>query len=128
MSFTATVSDCDDYYKPNNHLNAYDWRSYDPDVQSAAFNQAQRELEVSLGGELTDPVTGDTYNSWYALFEQTLYILMNTARQEVDGIENVIDIADEESENKKNPVRQGVLISPQAQRYLGVNRIKMSRG
>ena len=37
---------------PNNHLNSYDWRSYDDDVRNAAFNQAQRELNVVLGYEL----------------------------------------------------------------------------
>ena len=129
MAFTATISDMEDYMKPNNHLQSYDWRSYDPDTQNAAFAQAKRELEASLGGALVDPVDADgIYNTWYALFEQTIYILMNTPRQEVSGISNVIDEADEEKDSKKNPVRQGVLISPQAQRYLALNRIKMVRG
>jgi len=128
MAYTKTLSDCDDYFKPNTHLNSYDWRSYDPDVQAAAFAQAKRELEVSLGVSLTDPEDDDIYRCDYAHFEQALYILMNTPRQEVSGISNVIDEADGESESKKRPVRQGVLISPQAQRYFGLNRIKILRG
>ena len=128
MAYTSTLQDCDEYFYPNNHLNSYDWRSYDPDVQNAAFTQAKRELEVSLGTSLVDPDDDDVYRSDYAHFEQTLYILMNTARQEVDGVSDVIDTADEESGNKKAPISQGVLISPQAQRYLGLNRIKMVRG
>ena len=128
MAYTSTIDDCDDYFKPNNHLNAYDWRSYDPDVREAAFNQAKRELEVALGAELVDPSSGDTYRSDYAHFEQSLYILMNTHRQEESGQSNVIDEADGEEDSKKQPIRQGVLISPQAKRYLKLNMIKMNRG
>ena len=128
MAYTKTIDDCDDYFKPNMHLNAYDWRAHDKDVREAAFNQAQRELEVSLGSELEDPETGDTYRCDYAHFEQALFILMNTARQESDGADRSIDSADAEDMNAKAPARRGVLISPQAQRYLGVNRIKISRG
>jgi len=128
MAFTKTVSDMDDYFKPNNHLKSYTYRKFDIDVQTAAFNQAKRELEVSLGTALVDPDDGDTYRNDYALYEQSLYILENTPRQEVSGIENVIDIADDDKENKKDTVRNGVLISPQASRYLGLNRLKMVRG
>lgn len=128
MAYTKTIEDAEDYFKPNNHLNAYDWRSYDEDTKNAAFNQAKRELQVSLNITLEDPASdSDRYRFDYAHFEQALYILMNTPRQEEDGIDNVIDEGDEDKD-EKNPIRQGVLISPQAQRYLRINRIHISRG
>jgi hypothetical protein len=128
MAYTKTITDCEEYFHPNNHLNSYDWRSYDEDAKNAAFNQALRELQVSLNKAFQDPVSDtDRYRDDYAHFEQALYILMNTPRQEEDGIDNVIDEADEDKDDK-NPIRQGVLISPQAQRYLRINRIHMPRG
>jgi len=126
--WTKTLDDVDIYFYPDHHVQSYSWRKFDKDTREAAYTQAQRELQVSLGITLADPDDDDVYNVFYAVCEQSLYILLNTPRQEEDGVSNVIDEGDEDKENKSAPTRQGVLICPQASRYLGLNRIKMSRG
>jgi len=129
MAYTKTLENCEDYFKPNNHIQSYSWRQYDEDVKNAAFNQAKRELQVALGGLLSDPSSeDDIYRQDYAHFEQSLFILENTPRQEADGVSNVIDEGDEDACNDNNPTRTGVVIAPQAKRYLKLNMIKMPRG
>jgi len=126
MSYTKTVSDCETYYHPDNHLQSYSWRKYNKNEKNAAFTQAKRELEVSLGRELEDPYDDDVYRDDYAHFEQALYILENTPRQLKDGVVEVIDLA--KDKNKQIIDRRGVGISPQAKRFFAVNVLKMVRG
>lgn len=127
MGFTATLSDADQYFRPNNHLNAYDWSKVETDQRTAAFNQAKRELEVYLDRDLEDPVTAtEKYRDDYALFEQALYILMKTPRTKGPGGSAVIDLA--KDEEKEEIETQGLNISPMAQRFLMLNRVKLVRG
>ena len=126
MSYTKTVADCETYYHPNNHLLSYSWRKYNANEKNAAFTQAKRELEVSLGRELEDPDDDDTYRDDYAHFEQALYILENTPRQLEDGIAQVVDLA--KDENAENIDQRGVGISPQAKRFFAINVLKFVRG
>lgn len=128
MAFTKTIDDADQYFYPSNHINSYDWRKYDSDTREAAFNQAKREIETILGAALSDPVDGSYIRHDYALYEQALYILENTKRQEIDGQDDVIDMADSDKEKKEAPTRIGVLLAPMAKRYLGLNMIKIIRG
>lgn len=126
MSYTKTVADCETYYHPNNHLQAYSWRKYNADEKNAAFNQAKRELEVSLGRDLEDPDDDDVYRDDYAHYEQALYILENTPRQLQDGVAQVVDLAKDENAEKID--RRGVGISPQAKRFFAINVLKFVRG
>lgn len=126
MTWTMTRSDVDDYFKPNNHILSYTYRKYGDDERDAAFAQAVRELQVSQGRDLVDPVTGDVYRDDYAVAEQVLFILENTPRQLAEGVPQVIDLA--HADEKPLLDRKGVLISPQALRYMAINRIKMVRG
>lgn len=126
MSYTKTVADCETYFHPDNHLQAYNWRKYNKNEKSAAFNQAKRELEVSLGRALEDPDDDDKYRDDYAHYEQSLYILENTPRQLADGIAQVVDLAKDENAEKID--RKGVGISPQAKRYFAINVLKFVRG
>ena len=127
MAYTKTIADCEAYFYPNNHLQAYTWRKYDQDEKEAAFTQAKRELEVSLGRALVDPTNDDdTYQDAYAHYEQALYILENTPRQMKSGVAEVVDLTS--GEKKKNIDRVGVLVSPQARRLFRFNPIKTARG
>ena len=127
MAWTKTLADCDAYFVPNNHLKAYSYRQYDADVKEAAFNQAVRELKVSQGRELQDPTTDDqVYRDDFGVFEQTIYLLDNTARQLEDGRTSVIDLTSQDEKQETN--RVGVLISPEALRFFAVNRLVMRRG
>ena len=127
MSYTKTVAYCETYYHPNNHLQAYSWRKYNADEKNAAFNQAKRELEVSLGRDLEDPSSDTaTYQDPYAHYEQALYILENTPRQLQDGVAQVVDLAKDENAEKID--RRGVGISPQAKRFFAINVLKFVRG
>ena len=128
MSFTKTRTDADTYFRPDNHLNANDWRSYTTDERDAAFAQAQREIEVYLYRSLVDPASGATYRDDYAAYEQALFILQHTPRQKSTGIQAVVDLAEDSEDQDKTIPRRGTTLSPQAQRFLGLNRVKMVRG
>lgn len=126
LSWTKTVTDCDQYFLPNNHLKAYSYRKYTEDEKTAAFTQAVRELQVSQGRAMEDPDDDDTYRDDYAVYEQTMYLLDNTSRQLEGGVPNVINLTS--SEDKQEVNRVGVLIAPEALRYFAISRIKMVRG
>ena len=127
MAWTKTVEDCNEYFKPNNHLKAYSYRKYEEDEKTAAFNQAVRELKVSQGRELEDPTSDDqVYRDDYGVFTQAMYLLENTSRQLEGGVSSVIDLTSQDEKQETN--RVGVLISPEALRYFAVNRLVMRRG
>lgn len=131
MTWTMTVADADQFFLPSNHIKAHTWRKYNATEKSGAFNQAVRELTASQGRALQDPSDAtipstDTYNDWYAVCEQSLWILEQTPRQLAPGIDEVIDLA--KDEEKSNVERKGILISPTAKMYLARSSIKMVRG
>ena len=126
MAFTKTVADADNFFLPNNHIQAYEWRKYSTTDKTAAFTQALRELQANQGREMQDPATTDTYRDDYAVFSQALWILERTPRQLMDGQDEVIDIT--KDDEKKNVERKGILICPEAKMYLGRSSIKMVRG
>jgi len=126
-TWTKTVADCELYFLPNNHLKAYSFRQYNKDDKLAAFTQAVRELQVSQGRLMQDPdLDSDIYRDDYAVYEQVMYILDNTARQKASGMPMVIDLTS--TDDKQDTKRIGVLIAPEALRYMQINRIKMVRG
>lgn len=126
MAWTMTKADVDTYFLPNNHIQSYSYRKYNDDEKNAAFNQSVRELKVSQGRELEDPASTDVYRDDYAVAEQCLWILENTPRQLAEGIPQVIDLV--KPKENENLERVGVLICPQALRYMAINRLKMVRG
>jgi len=129
MAYTKTIDDCDDYFKPKNHIKSNSWNKFLANDKEGAFNQALRELQVKLGRLLVDPSDDDAvYRDDYGHFEQCIYILENTPRQEMSGVSSAIDIADSDETDDKDNTRQGVLISPMAWRYFQRARIKMLRG
>lgn len=116
----------DEYFLPNNHIKSYDYRKFKDDEKEASFNQAVRELIANQGRELVDPDTDDVYRDDYAIFEQALFILINTPRRGADGGMPVIDLAEKDEKNILE--RKGKLVSPEAALYLRMNRVQMIRG
>ncbi len=78
-----------------------------------------------MNRDADDPVSGDKYRDDYAIFEQALFLLDETVR--TTGSANsaqMIETADTEQRDRYF----GVTISPMAQKYLAIQRIKISRG
>ena len=124
MAFTKTLDDCDAYYRPNNHIKGNKWNAYDSEIRNAAFVQAQRDIKLYLNRTLEDPSASQAvYRDDYAVYEQALYMLENGNIQETTGAEGVVKIGrDEESTKDDN------WLSPQAIRFLYINRLRMARG
>lgn len=115
---------CDDattlYFTPTGHIKCYDWANWSKAQQCAAFNQSVRELEMFLGRELTDPVTGSYINDFYATCEQALFILENLSHREGKDLTTSINLNDKVDNNFVNS--QAITICVQASRWLGLNR------
>lgn len=123
MAFTKTLDDCDNYYRPNNHVKGHKWEAFDDDLRNAAFTQAIREIKVYVNRALVDPISGDIYRDDYAVFEQALYMLENGNIQESPGSDNVVEIGRNEEFNPDDN-----WLSPQALRFLQMSMVKTARG
>jgi len=125
MAYTKDIDDANTYFGVGNHVKTYDWTSYETAERTASLAQAQRELEVFLNRDLSDPADSDRYRDDYACFEQALFILEETIRQrESETGAQLIETVDSENRDKY----YGVTISPMAQRYLAKRRVKFVRG
>lgn len=125
--FTKTAGDADQYFSPDNHVSAYDWTIFKPNERQAGFNQAVRELEVFLDRDMVDPTSAtQRYRDDYAVFEQALFILKETGRTASPGGTAIKTL--KTAAEKTKAERQGVTVSPMAQRFLELNRIKLVRG
>ena len=125
MAYTKTITDANTYFGTDNHVKTYDWTSYETAERTASLAQAQRELEVYLNRDLSDPASGDRYRDDYACFEQALFILEKTIRtRESETGAELVETVDSENRDKY----YGVTISPMAQRFLAMRRVKFVRG
>ena len=129
MSFvTTTKTSMDTYFAIDNDLRHHEYVSFSDGLRIAAFNQAVRELESILGGELSDPTDLTDYTGQrldYACYEQALWLLEKTKIQKGDEYQ-VIDYAKDEEFDVVQ--RKELIISPKASRYLRINFIRMVRG
>ena len=124
MAFTKTISDCNDYYKPDNHVKANKWRAFDDVLRQAAFTQAQRDIKLYLNRTLEDPsASQDVYRDDYAVFEQALYMLENGNIQKTAGASKAVKTGRNEEQREDDN-----WLSPQALRFLYVNRMRIARG
>jgi hypothetical protein len=133
QTITEKLSQANDYYAVDNHIRAYDWAQFSDNEKKAALNQSEREVNLYLGIDLEENYsTIDWPADWnknfrpdYAIFEQALFILDETARTNTstDGAQI---IESEEYQEQERDV--GVGLSPQATRFLSLNRIQLSRG
>lgn len=125
MAYTQTITEANDYFSDENHVQAFDWANYTTKERKSALAQAQRELEVFLNRPLYDPTSSLRYRDDYAHFEQSLFILENTRRtRESNTGAEMVETVDSENRDKF----RGVTISPMALRYLAIPRIKTTRG
>jgi len=121
------------YFDPSNGVVGYDWAQHTDTEKKGSLNQAEREINLYKGINLercyddTDfPVDwNENFRPDYAVFEHALFILENTARTNTatDG-----KVMIESEEYQKEEKQTGVTMSPQATRWLGVNRISIQRG
>ena len=127
------LTQADAYYATGNHINAHDWAKITDDDKKAGLLQSEREVNLYLGTDLeanystTDwPMTScPNFRPDYAIFEDARYILENTVRTK-EGTDGAEDIESEEYQQEEQD--QGVGLSPQATRFLRMNRIQISRG
>jgi hypothetical protein len=130
---TEKLAIADAYFGVNSHILAHDWAKISDDDQKAALIQAEREVNLYLGTDLEDmydetsfPITGvPNFRPDYAIFEHAYFILDNTARTEAatDGVKRI-----ESEEYQEEERASGVTMSPQAMRYLRMNRMQICRG
>ena len=123
----------DIYYAESNHIRSFDWAEHGTNAQKASLNQAEREVNLYLGADMERDFSATSWPAeWnlnfrpdYAIFEHALFILENTARAKLatSGAEMI------ESEGYQEEERtSGVGLSPQATRFLQLNRIQIDRG
>ena len=132
QSIAEKVLQADAYYAEGNHIRALDWAECSANGQKAGLAQAEREINLYIGMDLEEQFdTTDLPATWnknfrpdYAVFEQALFILDNTARtRDASGVEMI------ESEKYQQEERnQGVGMSPQATRFLTITRSQTTRG
>lgn len=122
-----------EYYSAESHIRHHDWTEETESDKKAALVQAEREINLYLGTNL-ERFNSDT--DWpvdahpnlrpdYAIFEQSLYILDETVRAKAgtDGPKQIeSELYQEQEENS------GVGMSPQAMRFLQLNRLQSARG
>lgn len=125
--------EADDYFSPTSHILAYDWAKFLDDEKKASLNQAEREVNLYLGISLETEYSSTSFplSDWcnfrpdYAIFEHAFFILDNTARTSISssGAKQI-----ESEDYQKEERSSGVPMSPQAMRYLRMNRLQITRG
>ena len=133
ITITEKLAIADAYFAVDNHIHAYDWVKYEDPEKKAALNQAEREINLYIGINLEErfdatsfPISGcENYRPDFAVFKHAYFILDNTARTR----SSETGVGDIESESYQEEERtQGVGVSPQAERFLRINRISLARG
>ena len=121
------------YFKTDNHLQGHRWASFSEAQQGAAIHQARRILSRILGDELDDAeaayVEGDSYREEYAVYEQALWMLENSAFPNTQGTGPVYTA---ETPGTADNIRdsQKQYIAPEALRWLEIapGQIRLERG
>ena len=123
MAYDKTITDANTYFATT--AKAYDWTQYTAEERTAVLTQSQRELELFMNRDLYNPADDDRYRDDYACFEQALFILDKTVRtRESETSAELVETVNTESRDKY----YGVTISPMAQRFLAMKRVKFVRG
>ena len=128
------LAQADAYYAAASHISSVDWLEHnEEDARKAGLVQAEREIDMYLGTCLEDNYVetdfptdyNKNFRPDYAVFEQALFILDNTARTRSNGSGmKMIESALYQEEERTT----GVPISPQATRFLRLNRLQAVRG
>jgi hypothetical protein len=121
------------YYGVNSHIRTHDWAKETEPDKKAALVQAEREIDMYLATDM-DTVFDDVdwpqsgcpnFRPDYAIFEHALFILDETVRTK-EGTDGAKAIESEEYQTEERDT--GVGVSPQATRFLKMNRIQTARG
>lgn len=80
MATTITRALADDYFGPQNHVRSPQWKSFDAPLRDAAIAHAKRMVSRTINTEVTDETVDNDiyYRPDYAVYEQALYMLMNS--------------------------------------------------
>jgi hypothetical protein len=122
------------YFAVDNHIQAVDWSKCTDNEKKAGLLQAEREVNLYLGTDLEYNFSATSWPAdWnlnfrpdYAVFEHAIFILGNTARtngNDASGAEMI-----ESADYQRQEMTQGVGMSPQATRFLQMNRSQIERG
>ena len=133
QTITEKLVLADAYFAEDNHIRSIDWAKYASNEKKAALNQSEREVNLYLGTDLEENFSStDWPEEWnknfrpdYAVFENALFILDNTARTSGSS-SGAASIESEEYQEEERV--SGVGLSPQATRFLQVNRLQLTRG
>lgn len=119
MAIDKTAADA--YFGPTSHVKTGVWMEFSENLRAAAIAQATRQLTTLLGEAPEIPVdTDDPHEDW-AVYEQALWILVNS-RAVPNGDENGVKFTDE---LRGDPEQ----LSPAARRFLGGRSyIELARG
>ena len=123
----------DEYYGATSHLQTHGWSLETENDRKAALTQAEREANLYLGIDLETSFSNTSFpidacpnkRPDYAIFEHAWFLLDNTARV-TDGEDGAQDIESEEYQQQEKT--SGVVFSPQAARFFGLNRLQTSKG
>jgi len=133
ITIAAKLVLADAYFATDNHIRALDWSEFSDDEKKASLNQAEREVNLYLGTDLEENFDATDWPAdWNknfrpdsAVFEHGLFILENTARTKTSG-NGAESIESEEYQREERTT--GVGLSPQATRFLQLNRMQIERG
>ena len=133
ISAAAKLVIAEEFYAVGNSIRAHDWAKVTDDDKAAGLAQAEREVNLYLGINLESLYDGtsfpiseqENFRPDFAIFEHALFILENTARTKgsTEGVRTIESKSYQEEERS-----EGVPMSPQATRYLRLNRLQISRG
>jgi len=80
MSTTITRVLADDYFDQDSHINFELWNSFDDEQKDGAVAHAIRQVTREIGSSIESETvsTGASYRPDYAVYEQSLYLLVNS--------------------------------------------------
>ena len=132
QDIATKLSQADDYFATDNHIQAYDWAEYSDTEKKAALTQSERELDAHMGLclELNYSTTSfpiienSSFRPDYAVMEHAFFLLDNTARVSADsgGVKRI-----ESDRYQREERTTGVVISPKALVFLRAQVRKIAR-
>lgn len=123
MAYTKGLSDANTYFATT--VSNYDWLNISETERTAALIQAQRQLEMFVDRDASDPSDGDRYRDDYAIFEQALFLLDETVRtKESTNSAQIIETVDSSQRDRY----YGVTISPEAMRFIAAKKLRIVNG
>ena len=120
MSVTITRALADAYFAPDIHINGSAWGRFGESTRDAAIAHAQRIISRTIESEITDETIdeSDGYRPDYAVYEQALYMAVNSAAIARGDMVGPMTMSIDLSEGDKTRKKDKSIISPEALRWL----------